>query len=300
MIFSLNFFRAKIIDMNSKTVSYEEGSLYYLKSQIVIQAGGKSERWGNEVPKAVTPVGKKQRPLIDLVIANYLLPHRPKIKEMWISVWYKPDLVIDRCEQLSKYTGIEFHYLRESEDRRLGRAGIIIESLENGSLDKKRPIISAQSSDVINYNPVKMCMFTLEGLKNESYATELVSKKEPSQVGHVKYDPNTKKLLSFVEQPVLELPENEAINLGVWNLDPKFYSCLLSVEKRPIDFERGLEDNEPLAIARKYVGVFIDNIEPNKRWIIFKTPKDHSFGNTIDFAEFYGENSLEKFLDPYQ
>ena len=124
---------------------------YIKKCQLVVHAGGMGERWSpvtnGSYVKPRTEIGKNPRPMIDWVILPFV---KSGVKDVFPTLWYKAETLKEHLDKIAGQTDIKFTYLVESEDKRLGRAGIIKESIKKGELDPNRPIISTNGSDIIS------------------------------------------------------------------------------------------------------------------------------------------------------
>ncbi len=258
----------------------------YLKSsQVVVHAGGMGERWrpvDGDRPKPLTPVGKNPRPMLEWVVLPWVAAG---VEEFFVTTWHKSKHIQNFCRELSKRSGIEFHVLVEPPEKRLGRAGIIKVSLENGWLDERRPIISTNASDILKVNVVELLRYHLRGLEEGFYLTVLGAKYLPCQFGVVEISEDG-RVKSFVEKPLIRL-ENKFINTGVVVIDPKLFPLFKGISE--VDFPVDLESTEHPVIRKLWrKGRVYLKAVPWKNWIFLKDLKDYKRVCKVD---------LEKFLD---
>jgi len=270
---------------------------YLLNSELIVHAGGLSERWyevtGGKIPKPVTAVGKKPRPMIDWVILPYVMAG---MKKIFISLWHSPEFIIQHCDEIRKHTGIEFVYLKEPEGKRLGRAGVIKYYLEKGVLDKKKPKISINSTDIMKLNLNEFAKFQLFGLGKGFLASVVVSASELSQFGKIKCDINTKAVLRFEEKPMVQLPKDEYVNTGTFYLDSEINKYFLEIEEADLPVD--LEKSKMLAKFSRQMRCF-EHVIPLKTWIWMKNMYDYRRASEIDFERFFEIVNIERYLGPY-
>ncbi|MDI6798961.1 MAG: NDP-sugar synthase [Candidatus Aenigmarchaeota archaeon] len=270
---------------------------YFLNSELIVHAGGLSERWWpvteGEVPKPRTDIGKKPRPMIDWVILPYVVAG---IKHIFVSLWHKPDTIVEHLEEIEKNTDIKFTYLVEPEDRRLGRAGVIKYFLENGVLSEEKPKIWMNASDIVRINIRELLKFHLIGLNKGFLATVVGSSSDCSQFGRIRCDPKTKAVKSFEEKPITTLPKGEYVNTGIFCIDQKLNKIFFEIEEKelPIDVER-------CSILPKICKVMrcFEFAVPFKNWVWLKNPKDYKRVKDMDLEKFLEVPSVEKYLGPY-
>lgn len=275
----------------------ESPESYFLNSELIVHAGGLSERWWpvsqGKCPKPLTDIGKKPRPMIDWVLLPYVIAG---MKHIFVSLWHSPDTIIRHCEEITKNTDIKFTFLTEPENKRLGRAGVIKYYLEKGILDESKPKISLNSSDICRINVKEFSKFQLIGLKKEFLATVIGCPSEYSQFGRIKCDPNTKVLKMFEEKPITVLPKGEYVNTGIFFWDSKLNKLFFEIsdEELPVDLERSRIITKMLGVTRCYEGVL-----PLKSWLWLKTPQDYKRVKDMDLEKFLEVTSIERFLGPY-
>ena len=155
----------------------------FKETAIVIHHGGEARRLSHltkqNFPKGMLELGSKSRPLFDWVLAKYV---DAGIKKFYITLWFNPEAVKKRCEEIKKYAGIEFIFIEEPKNKRLGRGGSIKFGIENGII-KEKNIISVNGSDVINYDIKEFAQFHYDGLKKGYWATVLGSPYDQSKGG---------------------------------------------------------------------------------------------------------------------
>jgi NDP-sugar pyrophosphorylase family protein len=270
---------------------------YFLNSELIVHAGGLSERWWpvsqGKCPKPLTDIGKKPRPMIDWVILPYVIAG---LKHIFVSLWHSPDAIIKHCEEMAKNTDIEFTFLTEPENKRLGRAGVIKYYIERGVLDKNKPKISVNASDICKINIKEFSKFQFIGLKKGFLATVVGSPSEYSQFGRIKCDPNTKILKFFEEKPITILQKGEYVNTGVFFWDSKLNKLFFEIadEEIPVDLERSRIITKMYDVMRCFEGVL-----PLKSWLWLKTPQDYKRVKDMDLEKFLEVTSIERYLGPY-
>lgn len=270
---------------------------YFLNTELVVHAGGMSERWWpvtkGKIPKPITDIGKKPRPMIDWVILPYVVGG---LKKIFVSLWHNPEIIIEHFEEISKNTDVKFAYLTEPADKRFGRAGVIKHYLEQGILDKNKPKISLNASDIIKVNTKELAKFHCIGLKKGFLATVVASASEPSTFGKVKCNPTTKAVTYFEEKPVIKLPEGEYVNTGIFFLDAELNKLILKIknDELPVDLEKASILSELCRVMRCF-----EHAVPNKTWFWCKTIKDYNAVKAIDFEKFFEITNVERFLGPY-
>ena len=270
---------------------------YLLNSELIVHAGGMSERWfpvtQGKIPKPVTGIGKKPRPMLDWVILPYVMAG---LKKIFVSLWNAPELIVEHCEEMAKNTGIEFVYLKEPEGKRLGRAGVIKYYLEEGILSKDKSKISANATDILKINMIEFAKFQSLGLKKGFLASVITSPIEFSQFGRIRCDVNTKAVICFEEKPSFQLPKDEYVNTGVFYLDSELNKYFLEIEEK--DFPVDLEKSKILPKFCRQMRCF-EHAIPLKTWIWLKTPQDFKRANEIDFEKFFEVTNVERYLGPY-
>jgi len=238
-------------------------------------------------------IGKKPRPMIDWVILPYVMAG---MKKIFISLWHSPEFIIQHCDEIRKNTGIEFVYLKEPEGKRLGRAGVIKYYLEKGVLDKKKPKISVNSTDIMKINLNEFAKFQLLGLGKGFLASVIVSASELSQFGKIKCDVNTKAVLRFEEKPMVLLPKDEYVNTGTFYLDSEINKYFLEIEEADLPVD--LEKSKMLAKFSRQMRCF-EHVIPLKTWVWLKNMYDYRRASEIDFERFFEIVNIERYLGPY-
>jgi NDP-sugar pyrophosphorylase family protein len=270
---------------------------YFLNSELIVHAGGLSERWyevtGGKIPKPITAVGKKPRPMIDWVILPYVMAG---VKEIFISLWHSPEFIIQHCDEIAKNTGIKFVYLKEPEGQRIGRAGVIKYYLENGVLDENKPKISVNSTDIMKINTNEFAKFQFLGLSKGFLASVIVSPSEQSQFGKIRCDMHTKAVIQFVEKPVMQLPKDEYVNTGTFYLDSQLNKYFHEIEEK--DYPVDLEKSKILQQFSRQMRCF-EHVLPLKTWVWLKNMYEYRKANEIDFERFFEIVNVERFLGPY-
>jgi NDP-sugar pyrophosphorylase family protein len=275
--------------MNTKT--------YLLNSELIVHAGGLSERWfevtQGKLTKPITCIGKNPRPVIDWIILPWV---KAGIKKIFVSIWHNPNELIEHLNQIGKNTGIEFVFLREPQDKRLGRAGVIKHYLENGILSEDKPKISINSSDLMKLNIDDLVQFHLEGFEKGFLATIVCSISEASQFGRVVYHPETYTVMNFVEKPVVQLPKGEHINTGLFYLDSKLNKLFSEIEDSdlPVDLEKSKILSKICPVMRS-----LGNVVPFESWLWLKNLHDYNKVKDLDLEKWFEITPIDKYLGPF-
>lgn len=268
---------------------------YFQNSELIVHAGGLSERWfpvtGGRIPKPITDIGKKSRPMLDWVILPYVMAG---LKKIFVSLWHNPDQIVEHCDEMAKNTGIEFVYLKEPQDKRLGRTGIIKFYLEKGELSGDKPKISANASDIIKINVHELAKFQFQGLEKGFLATVVTSSTEVSQFGKLRAEPDTKRVRFFEEKPLTTLPSGEYVNTGLLFVDGKLNNLFLNIEEYPVDWEKSKILPELCKVLRAF-----DYAVPYKNWIWFHSVQDYKKAKDMDLERFFEITNVERYLGPY-
>jgi len=270
---------------------------YFLNSELIVHAGGLSERWfpvtQGKIPKPATEIGKKPRPIIDWIILPYAVAG---LKKIFISLWHNSDIIVKHCDEMAKNTDIEFIYLKEPGDKRLGRAGVIKYYLEKGVLSEDKPKISVYTSDIMKLNIKEFVKFQFLGLEKGFLGTVIASPSEVSQFGRFRCNPSTKAIINFEEKPLFQLPKDEYISTGTFYLDSQLnkYFHEISEEELPVD----LEKSKILPKFCKTIRCF-EHVIPLKSWFWLKTQQDYNKVKDMDFEKFFEITNVERYLGPY-
>lgn len=265
---------------------------YLLTSQVIVHAGGLGERWkpvDGERPKPLTSVGKKPRPMLEWVILPWIAAG---VKKIFITTWHKPKAIEAYCKNLKRKIAIDFELLVEPKERRLGRAGIIKFGLENSFLDESKPIVSMNSSDIINLDILKLMRYHIQGLRRNYLLTAVGATFLPSQFGVVSISP-AKKVKKFVEKPAIKL-KGQFIHTGLVVIDSKLNKIFKEIrdEDLPLDLESTFNKTIRKFWAR--ARVYLKAV-PWKSWIYLKDLKDYRKVEKIDIERFLGI-SAKKYL----
>lgn len=273
---------------------------YISKCQLVVHAGGMGERWTpvteGKLVKPRTEVGSNPRPMIDWVILPFV---KAGIKNIFVTLWYKPETMIEHCDRIAKQTDIKFTYLIEPDDRRLGRAGIMKESIKKGQLDPSRPIIATNGSDVIAVDVEDLIKFHLEGVQQGLGITVVGATDIPTEFGQYHVDPKTKRILNFKEKPVVKIGPDENVNTGLFVFDPSINGAFMEIDEKsyPLNIEdlKGKNMKNVWESARSYTSV-----TPFKSWIFFKSLKHFKDYSKVDFEKMLGIKDADTYLGKYE
>jgi NDP-sugar pyrophosphorylase family protein len=272
---------------------------YFLNTQIIVHAGGLSERWfpvtQGKVPKPMTEVGKKLRPMIDWTVLPYVMAGAKKI---FLTLWYMPESIMNHYKEVSKNTGIEFIPLIEPQNKRMGRAGVIKYYIDQGIVSSNQPIISLNSDDIVKINPIELAKFQFGGLDKRFRATVVGSSTEVSQYGRVKFNPKTNEVMSFIEKPDFRLTAGELVNSGIFYLDTELVKHFLDIKESemPVDLERSKMMQEHVVRVMRA----LDLVVLGKTWFVLNTPDQYKKVRDFDFEKFFEITTVERFLGPYE
>lgn len=268
---------------------------YLANTEVIVHAGGLSERWypvtQGKIPKVLTEIGKKPRPMIDWTILPYV---KAGVRKFFISLWHQSDQVIQRCNKLSEKTGIEFVFLKEDE-KRMGRGGVVKHYLEKGILDVNKHKIMVGGSDIVNIHIESFTKFHLEGLSQGFLVTLIGSTTGISQFDKIIFDSATNRVLRMDIERTINLSDGEHANTGTAYFDAKLNSLFLKVDDSmlPIDWEN--MGNEIFSTARCFGSAKLFD-----SWFPLKTPYDYKKVKDVDFEKWFDVNSVEEYLGNYE
>ncbi len=267
---------------------------YLENTEVVIHAGGISERWHpvtqGKIPKALTKIGKTPRPIIDWTMLPYV---KAGIKKIFVSLWHDPEKIIQHCKTISEKSGIEFVFLIEWE-KRLGRAGVMKHYLENGTLDAKKNKITAGGSDIVNVNLEEFSKFQTEGLNQGFLATLIGSYTGMAQFDRIMTEGDMNRVVKVEGERIMKLPPNEFANTGTAFFDAKLNQVFLKIDESqlPLDWENMGKELFGKAHCLGTAKMFKD-------WYPLKTPYDYKNAKDVDFEKLLGIESAEKYLGTY-
>ncbi|MBI2084296.1 MAG: hypothetical protein HYT70_01635 [Candidatus Aenigmarchaeota archaeon] len=266
---------------------------YLENTEVIVHAGGLSERWypvtQGKIPKVLTRVGKKPRPMLDWTILPYV---KAGFKKIFISLWHDPEKIMNYCRIISENTGIEFVFLIEWE-KRLGRAGVLKHYLEKSVLDSNKNKINVGGADIVNINLDAFAKFHLQGMEKGFLATLFGSTVGMSQFDKIIADSKTNHIVKMDIDRTIVLPGGEFANMGTVFFDSKLNQTFLKIkdERLPMDWEN--MGQELFGKAQCYgIGKLFEN------WYPLKTPYDYKKVKDIDLEKWFGVDSVEKYLGP--
>lgn len=268
----------------------EDWGSYLANTEVIVHAGGLSERWypvtQGKIPKVLTEIGKNPRPMLDWTLLPYV---KSGVKKFFITLWHQTDQIIQHCNNVSQKTGVEFVFLKE-EPMRMGRAGVVKHYLEKGVLDVNRHKVNAGGSDIVNLNLESFVKFHLEGLPKGSLVTLVGSSSGQSQFDRIIFDPSTNRVIRMDIERDISLSEGEHANTGTAYFDAKVNQAFLKIDKNqlPLDWENF---GELFTSARCFKSAkLFDN------WMPLKTPYDYKKAKDVDFERWFGVDSVEDYL----
>lgn len=268
----------------------EDWQSYLDNTEVIVHCGGMSERWypvtQGRIPKVLTEIGSKPRPMIDWTILPYV---KAGIKKFYVTLWHQADMIVQHCNALSEKSGMEFVFLME-EGKRMGRAGVVKHYLENGTLDANKHKINVGGSDIVNLNLENFIKFHLEGIQKGFLLTLVGSSSGHSQFDKIVFDPMTKRVIRMDSDRTISLVQGEHANTGTSYFDSKLNSVFLKIPENllPVDWENF---NEFFTNARCFESAKIYD-----SWLPMKTPYDYKKAKDVDFEKWYGINSADELL----
>lgn len=273
---------------------------YIRDCQLVVHAGGIGERWSpitnGEIVKPRTEVGSRPRPMIDWVVLPFV---KAGVKKIFPTLWFKAESIMKHCNNVASQTDLKFTYLIEPENKRLGRAGIIKESIKKGLLDPGKPIISTNGSDIIAIDVEDLLRFHLEGVSKGFGVTVIGATKIPTEFGQYLVDPKTKRVLGFKEKPLVDIGPNVNVHVAMFVFDPSANSAFLGIDEKsyPVNIEdlKGEASKSIFNKARSYSGIV-----PLKQWVFFKSPKHFKEFGKIDFEKLLNVKNADTYLGKYE
>lgn len=266
---------------------------YLNNTEVIIHSGGLSERWypitHGKIPKPVTEIGKIKRPLIDWILLPYV---RLGIRKFFISLWSNPEAVVKRCEDIKAKTGIEFVYLIEPSDKRLGKAGVVKHYLSQKVLDKNKHKLNVNAADLVNYDIEKFIRFHLS---NGFSATMMGSKTGETQFDKLVLD-KTGRVIGMDDERTVKLPENELANVGIGYFDAKLNNLFMKIpdNELPADWETCSASSEFFKVSRGF-----DGVESDKTWFPLKNPHDYKKVRNMDLEKWFKIKSADDYLGKY-
>lgn len=272
----------------------EDWESYLANTEVIVHAGGLSERWypvtQGKIPKVLTEIGSNPKPMIDWTILPYV---KAGIKKFFITLWHQADQIIQHCNKVSEKSGIEFVFLKE-EGRRMGRAGVLKHYLEKYILNINKHKINVGGSDIVNLNLENFVKFHMGSVDQGFPVTLVGSSSGQSQFDKIIFDPSTNRVVRMEIDRAINLLEGEHANTGTAYFDAKVNNVFLSISENqlPLDWENF---EELFTNARCFRGAKLFN-----SWIPLKTPYDYKKAKDVDFEQWFGIDSVEKYLGEYK
>lgn len=271
----------------------EDWKSYLSNTEIIVHAGGLSERWypvtQGRIPKVLTEIGANPRPMLDWTILPYV---KSGIKKFFITLWHQGDQIIQHCNNISEKSGIEFIFLKE-EERRMGRAGVAKYYLEKGILDINKHKINVGGSDIVNIDLEGFVKFHMEGISQGFFVTLVGSSSGHAQFDRIIFDPSTNRVIRMDMERGITLSEGEHANTGTAYFDANVNEIFLRINENqlPLDWENF---EELFSSARCFRSArLLDS------WIPLKTPYDYKKAKNLDFEKWFGVNP-EEYLGEYK
>lgn len=272
----------------------EDWKSYLNNTEVIIHAGGMSERWypvtQGKTPKVLTEIGKIPRPMIDWTILPYVMAG---VKKFFITLWHNPEKIIEHCNEISSNTGIEFVFLKE-EEKRMGRAGVIKYYLEKGVLDRTKPKIMVGGSDIVKINLEEFTQTHLDNVSKGFPLTLVGSDSGQTQFDRIFFNPATGQVLKMDINRTVTLDENQCANTGTAYFDSSCNQLFLQIpeDRMPIDWEHLINEFANVSCFR-YAKIY-------DSWFPLKTPYDYKKAKDVDFEKWFDIDSIEKYLGEYK
>lgn len=273
----------------------EDWKSYLSNTEVVIHAGGLSERWypvtQGKIPKVMTEIGINSRPMIDWTILPYV---KAGVRKFFITLWHEPEKIIQHCNEISKNTGIEFVFLLE-EGKRMGRAGVVKHYLEKGILDPNKHKIMVGGADIVKLDIENFVKFHLEGVSQGFLVTLIGSSSGQSQFDKIVFDAATAGVLRMDVEREINLMQGEYANTGTAYFDAGMNQMFLQIPESqlPVDWEK-------LGAEFFNKGRAFGKIRLFESWIPLKTPHDYKKAKDLDFEKWFGINPVEEHLGEYK
>ncbi len=207
----------------------------YAKScQVVLVAGGLGTRLrhrAENLPKALLEINGTT--LLDHTINLY---KANGFADFVLLVGHLGEEIKKHVGDGKKY-GITVRYSMEKE--LLGKGGALKFALENGAIDRKRPVIIAYPDDIILSRefPKQLLRRHLLGKEKGCSATVVRVNKTQNRYGVV-YTDDEGFVIDFEEKPYI--PQQPG-NVGIYVLEPSVYKTIdrmVDLKKAPVDFEK--------------------------------------------------------------
>ena len=177
-------------------------------------AGGQGRRLRpltNDIPKPLLPVA--DRPILDIILDQL---RSEGVDEVFIITHYKAEIIEGHVSR-SSYSGMEVHFVRETEPR--GTAGGL--ALIRDFIDQPFIVMNADILTRLSFTKL------LQAHVEKKAALSIVTKRREIQIpyGVIESD-DEKTILSFTEKPVI--PAN--CNIGVYAMSPEILASIPSDE----------------------------------------------------------------------
>ncbi len=303
--FRAHFSNLNLEEINNYMENFSRLQTYLFKETVpVIHQGGLGKRMTSvtqgKFPKTLLEVGyPKRRPIMEWILLPYV---RAGFEEIYVTLWFKPDSIKRRCKEIEKYAReagrkLEFTFIEEPQDGRLGRAGAIRYGLEKGIIPEGKNILSLNGSDIVKYDIEDFGRFHLEGLEKGFFVSVVGSPYDKSKFGRI-YCEEDGRVKEFEEKPLIRLPKGVYSNVGIFLFDKKAIEYFYELEEFPVDIETSPNLSKLNQIMRCYSGK--KEIVPGKSWVWFKDRKDYERWENVDYEKFLGISPVEKYLGPYE
>ncbi|MEJ2127025.1 MAG: nucleotidyltransferase family protein [Candidatus Bathyarchaeota archaeon] len=173
----------------------------------IVLCGGKGTRLRpltNYIQKTMVPVGLKQKPLLEYVVA--LFKHHG-VKDLVFLVNYKSEQITNYFEDGSRF-GVNITYVKD-DPKSKGTGGAVLTAYNQGAISKEDTLLVYYGDIVTDINLSELLDYHND---NKAYTTLALSSGFKTRVGVASLDKNS-KIVDFAEKPVLEKPVTIGISV---------------------------------------------------------------------------------------
>ena len=226
-------------------------------------------------PKALLPVGKEKKPMLEFTITPWV---NFGIKNYVFCIGYRGEMIKDYFKNGEEF-GVRVDYSVEKSGLETG--GAIKNALDNKKLSKDRPLVIFYCDDIVKLNVGNFIKSHLNGVKNGFKATIVATKKFRTHYGILEVEDvgkNIKKVIEFKEKPLID----KGANAGIYCIEPEVLG-LINKFKPPFKFERIIL---PELVKR---GWLVVHEIPWDNWLPINTEKEYSKVLNMDLKSFYSK-----------
>lgn len=251
---------------------------YISEISVAVVAGGIGERlrpFTIDKPKAMLEVGLERKPMLEFTIAPWI---KLGVKNYIFCTGYKKEAIKNYFKYGNKF-GINIEY--SDEETKLETGGAIKNAIDNGKIDKNKPIIVFYCDDLVRLNAMNFIKTHLTGVENGFKATLTATNKFRTNYGILEIDKKNNKVkgvIKFEEKPLI----GKNTNVGIYFLEPEVLH-LIDKNKLPFKFERLIL---PELVKKNWLNAYEISWED---WIPVNTEKDYEEVLKIKLSEFYSK-----------